>query len=472
MKRNILAAIIYFSLNLIFFMMIIFSVVLIDLDQKNNIADATVNLTRDNFLVGDFREVSKDIEKIKGRNFNKIEVLDKNKEMIIVASEGKDSFNLKINKYIWADEKALHQKGQIVFHVGVDNLIQISLKILMWSILFTAPVFILFEIYLRRRQSQLLENEKIKIMAKLTRQMSHDIRSPVATLYQLSKNIKSLTLEEEILLKSSLKRIDEIANVNLESSTSTYLEAPEISNLSKLISELINEKKIEYPFLNIILNMESLDIKCSPGDFKRIISNIINNSYESIVHASKNVEISTFEKGQEIIIQITDNGSGIPKNIINKIGTDQITSKKKGNGLGLMHARETLLAWDARFQIIRSDLRGTVIEIVFPIPSKSYILIDDDELVQLTWESKARKNNVDLKTFRSFEDFEKAKDSIKKDSLIYIDSELGQVIKGEDIARFLHKEGFVNISMSTGHSADLFKELHFLKSVINKKAPF
>lgn len=470
--RKSLAITIYIFLNLIFFILILASVVTLDHEQKNNIADATISLIRENYLVTDFRSIARDIEKVKSNNFSKVIIYDKNNKMII-NTNGEDSFlNVKIKKNIWADKDLSHLKGKVVFFMGIDHLFLISLKILLGTVLVTAPIFIVIINTITKRQAQLIENENSKYLAKVTTQMSHDIRSPIATLHHLSEKFKDLAGEDFKLLKSSLERIDEIANGHLNDSRGTFLQVLKENNLSELITELSNEKRIEFPSLSIELALSEITIRCVAGDFKRILSNLINNSYESVKSPFPKINITSFKKGQVAVIRIQDNGVGIPKYILNNLGKSQVTTKKHGNGLGLKHAMETLSEWSAKLEIISTSNEGTIIEINFPLNESFYVLIDDDELTRLTWEMKAKQNQKELKTFKSFSDFNLGKAHFGKESLIYIDSDLGSEIKGEEIASLLHSEGYTNISMATGYSSESFSKLTFLKSVISKTPPF
>lgn len=84
---------------------------------------------------------------------------------------------------------------------------------------------------------------------------------------------------------------------------------------------------------------------------------------------------------------------------------------------------------------------------------------------------KAKRNNVDLKTYSDIASFKANIESINKDDVIYIDSELGE-IKGEELATELNALGFTNLSIASGHPPERFVEYTFLRSVICKKAPF
>jgi len=99
------------------------------------------------------------------------------------------------------------------------------------------------------------------------------------------------------------------------------------------------------------------------------------------------------------------------------------------------------------------------------------ILLDDDDLVRMTWEMSFEKHNKSLRTFSNSADFLNKINTISKQTPIYIDSELGEDIHGEDIAISLHDDGFENLYMASGHDPEHFKHLWFLKGVVGKSAP-
>lgn len=471
MKKNIKPLIIYLIFNIFFYVFIFVSFSTLEHEQKSQIANATTRLVREKFLIKDFTGLTKDIEKIRSDNFTKIATYDKNNSIITQSVSSNTIVNIKISRSIWSDSNNQHLKGKIVFYFSLDHLFLIAFKILLGSILVTFPMGLLLLKQVKKQQLKTIEIEKSKALNKFTRQMSHDIRSPIASLHQLFDLNRILTSQEMKIFKTSLDRIDYIANEYLDVSKKSYTPPTNI-DLKELIIEISNEKSIEFKDLKIILNLTNIHATLVKEEFKRILSNLINNSYEATTSNNKIIEISSTEFSNFNIIQIKDYGTGISKKIIDQIGTQEITTKVKGNGLGLLHAIETLKEWNVTFKIVQTNNNGTIIELLFPKPSNLIILIDDDELVRLTWDSKAKRQNINLKTYSSCELFLNDKDDTNKDAKIYIDSELGENIKGEEIAVLLHNEGFTDISMATGHSQDKFTNLLFLKGVISKSPPF
>ncbi len=104
--------------------------------------------------------------------------------------------------------------------------------------------------------------------------------------------------------------------------------------------------------------------------------------------------------------------------------------------------------------------------------TKKYVLLEDDFLMQITWEESARKNQIDLTIFKTSDEFITAIDTFSKDTIFYLDVELGEGPTGDQLAQKLFDKGLENIFLSTGHPADDFKHLTFIKGVIKKRPPW
>ncbi len=100
------------------------------------------------------------------------------------------------------------------------------------------------------------------------------------------------------------------------------------------------------------------------------------------------------------------------------------------------------------------------------------VLIDDDALVHMTWKVAARSAGADLKRFKNPADFFAICETLPKDTPIYIDSDLGDSLKGEEIAKTIHEKGFLTIYLETGHQPDSFPSMPWIKEVISKEPPW
>lgn len=104
--------------------------------------------------------------------------------------------------------------------------------------------------------------------------------------------------------------------------------------------------------------------------------------------------------------------------------------------------------------------------------AKQYILIDDDELMHMTWKMEADKKAIEFKAYSSVEEFIKDADQYAKDSVIYVDSNLADGLKGEIESEKISKLGFSEIYLATGFSADDLEKPEWIKEIVGKRPEF
>lgn len=107
-----------------------------------------------------------------------------------------------------------------------------------------------------------------------------------------------------------------------------------------------------------------------------------------------------------------------------------------------------------------------------PKTNRQYVLLDNDELVCATWKLRAKKENISFRSFIKKDDFLDYIQSQEKNIHIYLDYDLGNGVKGEEIALQLYKDGFRNIYLTTGYDPKSFANLFYLNGVIGKTVPF
>ena len=100
------------------------------------------------------------------------------------------------------------------------------------------------------------------------------------------------------------------------------------------------------------------------------------------------------------------------------------------------------------------------------------ILIDDDSLVHAMWEFSAIKHNKKIRIFATSQQFLEISKNFPYDTPVYIDSNLGEGIKGEIISKEIYEMGFKNIYLATGENSDKFINMPWLKGIMSKSPPW
>jgi hypothetical protein len=138
--------------------------------------------------------------------------------------------------------------------------------------------------------------------------------------------------------------------------------------------------------------------------FKRILINLINNAIEA-KPKSNAIHIKLGCTDSSVQISINDDGKGIPKNILSKLGKEEVThGKDDGHGIGLYHATQTVTSWGGKLKILSEDGHGTTISIILPRTDppgwftpyinlsgiNKIVIIDDDQNIHDQWKDKLK----------------------------------------------------------------------------------
>ena len=371
----------------------------------------------------------------------------------------------------------------------VALVVFILLLIIILLIIYKATqVFVENKMLFENKMNQLIIDNKMEqaqIISDIAGQVAHDIRSPLAALEMALKDENTLSGNKKDIIFNATNRIQQISNDLLKKNRSLTTEKVLVNNL---LRSIVSEKKIQYSKNNnlkiehhLSSDISEIFLMLNPQEFNRVISNLINNSVEAIDSGLGTIEIKTEKTDNSIQIQIIDNGKGISKKHLKLLGAKGISFGKKqsdssGSGLGLYHAKKTVQLWGGSLIIESIENKQTTITLLLPILSlqaiMEVILIDNDSLICLAWEEKAKKNNIAFKYFETIFEFEKNKINISKQCQIYIDSDLGDEVKGEVYAQKLYDQGYENLYLATGYDAAKFSQFKFLKGIVGKIAPW
>lgn len=331
---------------------------------------------------------------------------------------------------------------------------------------------------LGRAYATIRSQARLSALSSVAAQVAHDIRSPLAALDAALGDAEGLPEEKRGLIRGAAARIRGIADDLLEKKRGLG-RLP----LAGLIAPVIEEKRLQYR------DRRGLDIGCSipeearalsvladPVELSRIISNLVNNSAEAIDGAGR-VVVALARDGDRAAVTVRDDGKGIPPEILGRLGESGEThGKAGGSGLGLAHARETAEAWGGTLEISSEPGKGTAVTLRLPLAGgaigpREALLLDDDDLVIMTWRAAAKAAGASLRVFKDPDEFVSAAAGSPPGTPLYIDSDLGKGVLGEDIAARLKEKGFTDITMATGHDPERFSSKPWLK-VSGKEPPW
>ncbi|MGK5086510.1 hypothetical protein WDW86_03035 [Bdellovibrionota bacterium FG-2] len=124
-------------------------------------------------------------------------------------------------------------------------------------------------------------------------------------------------------------------------------------------------------------------------------------------------------------------------------------------------------------RLLPKGLAGYIpIELKKPLERPDGVLIDDDSLVHMTWKARAKQVGTNLRCFFTADEFFAVARTLDFTTPIYVDSNLGNGIKGEEVSKEIHALGFTNIYLASGYEPDHFPPMGWIVKILGKDAPF
>lgn len=317
----------------------------------------------------------------------------------------------------------------------------------------------------RNIQRLIEEGSELKrnaVATEIAKQLVHDIRSPLQALSVLVG-----TLPEESLGASNKKTIEKITEriSGIAESLLSRKWSRETDDLKKIerktpkteliscVQDIFKEKQLQYSKrgeislqLHAPKNRESF-AALSSIEFKRALSNLIDNALESIdVEGSISLEVEI--EDSEALIFITDSGRGIPESILKNLGKRGVSTKsRKIAGLGIFHAMQTIQSAQGKIEFESKVGQGTTVILRLPllpvakpletlsaIGCKQVVIVDDDPTMHLFWDrafaefDKHLESETQVLHFETASGFQNwiAEVGTKRDRLYFVDFDLSQ----------------------------------------------
>lgn len=203
---------------------------------------------------------------------------------------------------------------------------------------FQLTVIILFIVIAYIAFSSARKSEQNMVWIGMAKETAHQLGTPISSLIAWVELLKEENVSPGILdeLAKDTSRLEKITErfSKVGSQPELYPE-----NIYEQLLNSINylevriSKKIKFSY-NFNEKTE-LFVPLSASLFSWVIENLVRNSVDSIEDKQGRIEFNVQEKDQEVLIDITDNGKGIPKSKFKTIFQPGYTTKKRGWGLGL-----------------------------------------------------------------------------------------------------------------------------------------
>ena len=182
--------------------------------------------------------------------------------------------------------------------------------------------------------------EQNKVWVGLSKETAHQLGTPISSLMAWVEILKENYPQDELIpeMDKDVKRLELIAE---RFSKIGSLPEPVESSMNEVLEHVIGymdrrtSKKVE-----IVRHFPDHDVrvKMNASLFEWVIENLCKNAVDAM-EGSGRIDLTLFDNGEQVAIEVADNGKGIRKKDVANVFTPGFTTKKRGWGLGLSLAR-------------------------------------------------------------------------------------------------------------------------------------
>lgn len=226
----------------------------------------------------------------------------------------------------------------------------------------------------RKKTEEILHRQdKLAAVGQLAAGVAHEIRNPLTSM----KGYGEFLLEDEHNpeRKEFLEIIlDEINRVNTIVEDFMVLAKPkavtlEEKNLIPIIKNVLSLIEFEARKKNVHVlfeaNEDIIQVECDEDRMKQVFINFVKNGIEAMPNGG-DIVVKVRVRDEQVQISIQDTGVGIPEEKLKKIGEPFYTTKKNGNGLGLMVSFKIIESHNGKVYIESELNKGTTFNIILP----------------------------------------------------------------------------------------------------------
>ena len=202
-------------------------------------------------------------------------------------------------------------------------------------------------------------SEQNQVWAGMAKETAHQLGTPISSLMGW---VELLKMQEEPFagtaeMEKDIDRLQVVTDRFSKIGSVPVLEPTDIIPVIKDTMEYLQHrfsKKFEF---DVQLPVESLELPLVPSLFRWVLENLTKNAVDAMGDHGK-ITLELTESPDEVFIDLSDTGKGIPKSQIKQVFKPGYTSKKRGWGLGLSLAKRIIEEYHKGKIFVKSSVVG------------------------------------------------------------------------------------------------------------------
>jgi signal transduction histidine kinase len=188
---------------------------------------------------------------------------------------------------------------------------------------------------------------------------SHQLRTPLTALsMRLEEMIAAaeypdVVREEGAAALAQTERLTDVVSQLLGRARRSIAGAPALASVDDIVAQQVNEWEPAFRRVSRKLEVtgaKGLQAYATPGGASQVIATLLDNA---LVHGAGAVTIRTSQTRRSVVVEVRDEGSGVPPELVPRIFERSVSGSPNGTGLGLALARTVAAADGGQVVLVR-----------------------------------------------------------------------------------------------------------------------
>jgi|GEM_PF-2466213 len=246
---------------------------------------------------------------------------------------------------------------------------------------------------LEEQRARAILSDRLRSLGEMAAGIAHELNQPLLGVRGLAEHIliafdRGWKISEDDLKERAKLIVDQADRMShiIEHVRLYAREANSAETLAVQVNDVVNscitmigaQLKSRGITLECELRENLPNVRGNPFSLEEVVFNLISNARDALAEKERSsgkvprIGLRTFETGQgrgkRVNIQVSDNGTGIPREILEKIFDPFFTTKgpEKGTGLGLAISKAIIEGFSGKIEVESNEGIGTTVTISLP----------------------------------------------------------------------------------------------------------
>lgn len=234
--------------------------------------------------------------------------------------------------------------------------------------------------------TELQTAQRTAAWADVARRIAHEIKNPLTPIQLSAERLKRKYLKEiktepevfETCTDTIVRQVSDIGRMVDEFSSFARMPAPVFleEDLGEICRQTVFLQRSAYPSIEFTVTSPKnvAKLRCDGRQLSQAVTNLLKNAADSILDRragngqespSGQISLKLRQLGEQTIVEIEDNGTGLPEELKHRLTEPYVTTKKKGTGLGLAIVAKIMEDHKGRLELVDRKKGGARARLIF-----------------------------------------------------------------------------------------------------------